>query len=314
MKRIKLYIAIFVLGYAGLACQPNDINNSEFEVQIAKPTVKVGEAVTFNFSGNPDFIAFYSGEPGKRFGNLARKKSAGKTTLQFTSLRANGQQQGSLRLMVSVDFSGVVPGDQNATVQAISNARWTDITDRAKLSEGASQASGAIDLSDFAAAGKPVYIAFKYLGKSGAIQNKWTINGLSVVNTLPDASAYTIANLTATPITNYGNATINSPGWVAYSVKIYNWVLSTSSLVITGATSTAAATEDAEAWAITGAIDLQTVTPDVGIFVKGMDTKVASFSYVYLNEGNYTASFVGAANNFNGKNEVVKEIQLTVSK
>lgn len=163
--------------------------------------------MNFKFEGAPTTITFYSGEPGRQYQYRNRKSEAGKATLQFTSALNAGAQTGSLLLMASTDFKGVVPGDTAATQANIKAAKWTDITSRANLAANATAtASGAIDLSDLST-GTPVYLAFKYLATAGSIQNKWTITGLTVTNTLKDASVYTIASLAVnnSPITtNYG--------------------------------------------------------------------------------------------------------------
>src|SRR3954468_23607897 len=109
---------------------------------------------------------------------LNREIASGIPKLAFTTVRAQGTQINSLQLMVSTDFSGVT-ADSAATVSRINGANWTDITARAALSTGASLASGSIDLSDIATAGKPVFIAFKYNGALGTTQNKWTVSALS---------------------------------------------------------------------------------------------------------------------------------------
>lgn len=288
----------------------------QFDVSTAKSTYKAGETVTFSMKGVPDYVTFFSGERGLNWDNVARKNAAGTPKLQFTSARANGTQAGSLAILVSSNFAGVGT-DSAVTAQNIAAATWTDITAKATLSTGSSTASGAIDLSEFAAAGKPVFIAFKYTGKSGTIQNKWTISALTVTNTLGDGSVYTIANLTATAITNYGVATLFSPGWVAYKVSNnYNWVITSgTSLVITGPSTVAASTADSEAWTFSGPIDLTRVSNDIGVAVKESSTRLASndYTYVYKTPGTYTATMIGSNTNIYGQKEVVKQISITVT-
>ncbi len=311
MKNITCCIAVSFLSYLSFSCQSDEVKVPEFNVATADLVVAAGEPVTFDFIGNPDFITFFSGENGKKYENVNRSTAEGKPILQFTSLRANGSQDGSLQVMVSNDFQGILPGNQPTTIKRISDATWLDITSRVQLSEGASKHSGEIDLSDFGALEKPVYIGFKYTGKSGSIQNKWTISGLSIVNKLPDESVYTLANLTSGVIANYGIANIFSPGWVAQRItNEYNWVVASSSLTVTGATATAS--EDAEAWVMSGPVQLREVTPDVGIFVKGMDIKTEDFSYIYTSPGTYSATFVGASTNIYGSKEIIRTVNVNV--
>lgn len=296
-------------------CEEDYVNSFEFGISTPATTYEAGEPVTFEFTGNPDFISFYSGETGKRYEYAGRASEAGTPTLQFTSQRANGSQEGSLQLMISQDFPGVTAGTDPVaianTITNIGSSTWSNITDRAILSSGSSTASGSIDLSDFAQNGKPVFIAFKYLAVPGSVQNKWTISNLAVKNTLADGTVYTLANTTSAAITNYGVAVTFSPGWVFYKItNNYGWGLSSNNLIITGATNAGGAT--AEAWALMGPVDLTKVTPDTGLPVKGIETRLNSFSYSYPGAGTFTATFVGATNNAYGKKEIVKQIQITI--
>ncbi|MGV8092386.1 MAG: DUF5017 domain-containing protein [Mangrovibacterium sp.] len=308
MKHIYNALAIIVL-MTIMSCK-DDIEIPSFDVSTSETTYQEGEKVVFNFSGNPDFITFFSGESGKKYENRNRVSGNGIPKMQFTSLSANGTQTNTLFLMISDDFTGVVDGDDVATASNISKATWTDITSRAVLSTGTSVSSGAVDLSDFTALGKPMYIAFKYLSASGSIQRKWTISNLTINNVLPDAT-YTIANLTTTAITNYGVANIVSPGWGACKISYTTWTIGTT-MVITGATTAAAATIPAEAWAICGPVYLDRVAPDTGMPLKGMDSRLESYTYTYNTEGTYHVTFVGANNNVYGNKEILKEIHLTV--
>lgn len=312
MKNILCIAGGLFLSILLHSCQKDDLNPTDFSISTATTTVKAGERVVFNLIGNPDFVTFFSGENGKKYENAQRSSFEGKPILQFTSARANGTQEGSLSLMISNDFKGIVPGDRPTTINRISEAKWVDITSRAQLSNGAATASGEVDLSDFASDKEPVYIGFRYVGKSGSIQSKWTISALTVVNRLTDGTSYTLANLTSGVLTNYGIANIFSPGWVSQQiVNDYNWSISGSALTITGSTSAQAG--DAEAWVMAGPIQLREVCPDIGTFVKGMDVQINNYSYTYPSPGEYVATFVGASKNIYGEKEVVKTVRLTVN-
>jgi len=308
-----MVILVIVIG----GCTESVLNTPSIDVSMTEVTYKVGKPVKFQLTDNPDFIYFYSGENGKRYEYASRVSASGISQMQFTSLRTNGKQDGSLKLMISSDFPGITVGgdsiSKDATIKKIAAATWTDITNRALLSTGSNTASGVIDLSDIAQSAKPVFIAFKYLASAGSIQNKWTISALTIKNTLADGTTYTLANTTSAAITNYGVATTFSPGWVFYTpANNYNWWLSSNNLLITGATTVVSATASAEAWTIMGPVDLNKVTPDVGTNLKGLDTRLSSYSYTYSTAGTYTATFVGATNNVYGKKEAVKQVQITV--
>ncbi len=314
-------IVILILIVSG--CTKNIVEIPDIQVSTAEVTYKVGEPVTFQITGNPEFIYFYSGEIGNRFEYADRVSATGIPQLQFTSLRQNGTQEGSLRVMVSDDFPGVTTSNINDSITTVKNdsitkinivsSSWSDITDRALLSSGTSTSSGIIDLSDFAQSGKRVFIAFKYLATAGTVQNKWTITNFTLKNVLPDGSAYTLANHTSTAISNYGGLLIFSPGWLSKTINGLGWwSVSTTKLIVTGATSVASATDNSEAWAIMGSVDLTSVAPDLGTPLKGLDTRLSSYSHNYSAAGTYTATFVGANNNVYGEKEVSRQIQITV--
>lgn len=301
-----------------VACEKKlEVDALSFSVTPDSAAYHAGSNVKFTFEGDPTTITFYSGEQGRQYEYRSRVSAAGIPTLQFSTALNTNAQNGPLSLMVSPDFKGVVVGDTTATQANIKAASWTNITSRATWATNATAtASGVIDLSDLSK-GTPVYIAFKYEAADKAIQNKWTITGLTVTNTLKDGSAYTIANLAAnnTPITtNYGGVSTFSPGWVAYPTSnTYNWVVTAgTSLVITGAATAAAATSPAEAWTILGPLDLQKVTPDAGVAIKSITLGLPFYTYVYNKAGRYTATFVAANATPDAENNAVSTVDLTI--
>jgi len=285
------------------------INPLSFDVQADSASYNAASLTTFSFSGKPNNITFFSGEIGKRFEFKNRVTADnGIPQLKFSSALNAGAQPNSLALMVSSNYT---PSSDPAAIGA---ATWTDISSRAAwATSGTAVASGAVDLSDMANAGKPVYIAFKYKVAAGAIQDKWTITGVSLRNVLPDGTAYTIDTLpTFTTVTNYGNTT-NLPGWAGQAVaNTYKWTLSAANLVIAGATTAAAATAPAEAWAITGPINLKTVTPDLGTVIQNMSDNVQIMKYSYAKPGTYTATFLASNVNVDGMNSITKNLAISI--
>ena len=335
--RTQYIIILTALLFAAMACnKQTEVKPVSFDVSSTKlngtPTTSFASTDTLNFlfKGNPDIITFYSGETGKRYDYKDRISAKGIPQLQFSTILANGTQASSLALMVSTDFKGIATNtilgiltrDTATTNANIAAATWTDITSRSILSTGGTTAvaSGTIDLSDFANQGKPIYIAFKYVATAGTIQNKWTISALSLNNVLADGTTYIVANLNAptTAITNYGNTTFG-PGWAvsfdpAKNANKYTWVYTDkTSLVITGATTVAAATASAEAWAIMGPIDLTKVTPDFGVGIKAITARVASYQYKYSTSGTFNPVFVASNNTIDGSSVIVKKQTLTIN-
>lgn len=316
-----LYKVFFMLAVSATllpSCSKNlSQSDDSFSVTADKTSINVGDTIQFSFAGNPDMISFYSGETGKRFDYRGRSTADGTPVLRFRSLRANGSQPNSLALMVSASFEGVAVGDTAATISRIASAQWEDITGRAAISSGTRISSGDIDLSDFASATKPVYVAFRYTAETGSVQNKWTIDSFTIKNVLPDGTQYEIANHkgNTTAYTNYG-VPAYSPGFVNYRVQnTYNWIISSTSLVITGADSAPWATNTAEAWAIIGPVDLKKVSPDLGTAVKSVSQNIADaqFSYRYMTAGTYEATFQGGRVSIRENDQDIKRITITVN-
>lgn len=49
------------------ACNKKEVTEPDFNVSTSQTTFKAGEPVDFQFSGNPDYITFYSGEAGREY-------------------------------------------------------------------------------------------------------------------------------------------------------------------------------------------------------------------------------------------------------
>jgi len=167
-----------------------------FEVTTEATTFKAGTPVTFKINGGEvQRIAFYSGEPKNDYafkdGRVADVKGAG-VTMVFTSsvtngaqaaqLPALGNQNNQLSILASTNFNG-----DYSSLAKVKAATWKDITSRFKLGTTTSFLnSGTVDISDLVVAGKPLYIAFKYVTKPQAtngIARIWGIQTFAISST-----------------------------------------------------------------------------------------------------------------------------------
>ena len=307
------YIVFLIALVCFVSCSKEiKLDDLSFNVTADSLSYKPGSKASFAFEGKPNVITFYSGELGKQYEFRNRDSAEGIPQLRFSTQRNTGVQPNSLSLMISSDFAGGITSSSDPA--AIAAATWTDISNRAAWASGTTVVpSGVVDLTDFAAAGKPVYIAFKYKAVLGSIQNKWTITSFSLRNVLSDGSQFILDTLpTVTTATNYG-ATSNMPGWGAKTVtNNYNWSLTATNLVITGASTVATATADAEAWVITGPIKLRKVTPAIGTVVQSVANYIPSFTYTYAKPGNYEPVFVASNANVNKQSSVAKTLAVTI--
>jgi hypothetical protein len=304
---MKYLGVIITLATLATGCNKFEMASPNFEVKSyatphkggeATTTFKLGDTVVFKFTGNPDGIGFYSGEAGKRFEYRGRVESTIKPSIPsftFTSVRANSTQASSLALMISTDFNGQYDSDN------LLKATWTDITNRAVLSTGSSVASGKVNLADYAAQGKPVYLAFKYTGnKAATAQPKWTITSTVLANVaLPDSSSYNVFDMS-----NFS--------WFGIDVKNSNavWSTTSSNIVMDGGP---ANSDDNIDWAVSRQINLNAVKPDISVSLKNMTTIAEDYTYKYPKAGVFTATLVGVNERVNKLEEVVKQMTITVT-
>jgi hypothetical protein len=299
MKKLSpnpLYVLLLFTAIIS-SCYKDKVTVPDFDVNIADTALKVGQPITFIFSGNPDYLTFYSGETGHIYANRNRTSEAGiAQSLKFTSAVSGGSQPNNLLVMASTDFDGIyTPAD-------IAKATWTDITSRATLSTGAALSSGAISLNDFAQQAKPFYLGFYYYAPQTTLQPRnWTISATSITNTLADGTVSTI--LADFPSAGFKNVNVQDTS--------HNWAISPTSMLITGGGIGEPLTE---AWAISVPINLNTVSaPDFGVGIKSIDALLPSYSYTYAKAGTYTVTFLAANTDVNDSKAVVKQIVINVT-
>ena len=293
MKKNKFLIGALALIVFSSCNKELTIEPLSFDVTTASATYRVGDTVNFKFAGNADFIGFYSGEEGHNYEFKDRTTIDGIPQLEFTSYAQYGVQTNSLQLMISNNFSGTYNAAQ------VTAATWTDITSRATLSTGANNVpSGIIDLSDFLAQKKPIYVGFRYTGQTGSTQKTWTINNL-VLNLLKSNNA-------VLPVTNLASA-----GWA--QVDILNpaakWSYNATQLRIAGGGATA---DDNEDWVISKLLYLNNVSPDVAVAIKNITQKVDSYDYVFTEPGTYKVVFLAANATADKQASTTKEVTLTI--
>ncbi|WP_207532134.1 DUF5017 domain-containing protein [Desertivirga arenae] len=301
LKDIKVLIIGSFAALFLTACDKS-INSPDFNVSTDANTYKKGATVTFNISGNPDVIKFYSGEQGKKYEFSKRDSLKGKLLLQFSTFAQNaGAQENSLKILYSTDFKGAY------TAAGIGAATWNDLTQKATLSTGTDNVpSGQIDLTSLVPAKGPVYFAFKKRDEQSTTQKPraWTIRSFQL-NLMNEADSYLY------PVTD-----LTTAGWTAIDVlnSTYRWAINLTatppSLSIGGGNINSAANED---WLISKVLYPNSIKPDPAIPVKGVDTKVTSYAYTFPNPGVYKVVFVASNMTLKNQVEVVKELELTIT-
>lgn len=282
-------------------CNKKEVTPIDFNVTTAATTYKAGDSVVFNFTGNPDFITFYSGESGHQYLYATRDFAAGTPILQFNSYRQYGIHDSTLHIMVSRNFAN------SYTTGGVDSATWTDITGRAILSTGTNQTpSGAIDLSGFTGEDNaPLYIGFKYHDTTNGSSSlrTWTITDLTLNTVLVDSSVLSVA-------------TLATAGWkdVTYLTPAAAWIITTTGtsplLKINGG---AAGGPENYNWVISGPLYTNKVSPDAGVALKNISAKLSQYVYQFAEPGVYDVTFSAVNENVYGREQKVKTIRITVT-
>jgi hypothetical protein len=290
---------ILLLCFALLsACSKEKVEDPEFDITTSGQTFKVNEPITFNITGNPDNLTFYSDELGFKYDLIDRKSAMGKPVLKFNSAVQNLTPDNNFQLLISKDFNG-----ENDSV-SIASATWAVITSKAVFATAStSTASGDIDLTEFISETVPVTIAFRYRDTPKTIstqrQATWTITNFSLVNQLTDR--------------NFNIIQMSENAWGIRSFgtnSVAKWTNSTTQLVMNGGTTASSPSNDD--WIYSKRVLLNTAVADVGISVKNISTNRTRYQYTYATPGRYKVAFAGFTNRYNGQKKSVKFIEITI--
>lgn len=303
MKRMIYCMAMLLLA---TACRKEQqIEEPSLEVSAVSQTIKKGETVRFNLTGNADFVKFYPGTPLNDYAfKDGRIIKAGKVKLSFDSYTFSGTQPEQLFAVVSSNFSGIYD------IASIRAAQWHDITDRYTLTslENTWEPAGSSDITDKIEAGKPFYIAYKYVTKprtEAGVGKIWKIRNLFLT------SETEIVNTTLTNLQNGGWQVVYDENGVVDITR--NFAVSTA----LSFRSNASPNDNVyhEVWIISKAFKVadEDLGPDLGASVKSFtEPWLNTYDQKYDKEGDYVATFVGANNSVYGKKEVVKQVKITV--
>lgn len=279
-----------------------------FTVSPSTTNAKVGEPVTFNITNSPEFLMFFSGEPGHEYKYKDRTKAEGTVTLSFKSAQKFGlgeNAEGTLSLLVSKDYDG------SGTPESIENATWTDLSDQVEIATAYDFAwtdSGVLDITSYGEDTEPVYFAFRFKSKghkgNGNRQPEWRVTDFLIELAVSDNAKSTVADLFSP-----GFSTVDVEG-VNDDDILGNWYLRDNEYYrFRGGPMT----EENEDWLISYPINLTKVNPDEGMPIKSYAEKLDAFTHTYSAPGTYTVTFVGNNTTIYGSEEAVKETSITVT-
>lgn len=306
MKRYLLPVALLSLM---TACNKVKIEApSDFDVQVSKTILTTKDTVRFSFSGNPDQITFYSGEPNHRYENRTRLSAVPDsivlnfaTTTTAPSATTQSTSQNNVSVLVSKDFNG------GSDVASLKKATWTDLSARAKFATTTTAvASGNVHLEDQLNGSSPIFLAFRYVADTAtatSLPRRW------VVGPTP---ALTIRSFFKDTV-NTMASNINSAG-LSNIITVFNlnntWLFANNTLTFNAALAGSGKDED---WAISRPLILNVIPPDNGLIIKNSTVTPPDFRYIFKKAGTYKVTFVGKNLDNLKSAEVIKEFTFTVA-
>lgn len=319
-KRLLIRYAWMPLLAAGLtACDMDDVKDVKFGVDIENATAYVGDAVNFQFDGNPDYIIFYPGTKECSYANRERTRieldSIGiscRVDQFYTDLPSySGEENTIMHAYISTDYTGEL------TPEAIGKATWTDISGNgdnqlkmpvAVKSPTIENVQSKMNLSDYL--DKKFFIAFRY--KAGPNNNaassyskpRVQVKELTMAKREPDKN---IINMTDA---------VNEWGFNIIRVKVAKenntqYEVSKNELLFFPNAATEK-TRDVEIWMISQKLEPDVVQPDRGMPIKSTNAKLPSYQYTYDKPGTYTATFIATNANMWNSDQVLREVTVTV--
>lgn len=327
VMRYKIYILSILFISFLIGCEDALEEKVKFNMTLVsegssmiKDTIVVKKStdVQFNFSGNPDFITFYSGESGHVYEYRNRtllSKDEITSELRFSSFAQYGTIPGALKVYLSTTFGEMsLDKDKKADSTKIVTHNWIDISDLCNLPTTSSTTlrDAIVPLNDYL--GENLTIAFLYQPLNNtAAQPTWEIQSLRIVNTSKTDGAESIlaaSSMGFTPFDIYaiGTAAYQS-GTTSGIWSLANIAATPSKLRMQSSSAGVAINKD---WLITKPVVINACTPDTGVGIKTITNRLDSYTHQYNKAGVYTITMIGRNNNFEATSEAIREVVIKV--
>lgn len=324
MKKI-LFVLLIAVGV--VSCNTMDVETaSAFKVSIgALPSqgdmmvgdtvvIKKGESLTFNIEQCPEYVTFYSGELHANYAYAGMSQRNSDSSLVSFSTAIVSGNQGTLSLLASNDFSGTMDSEN------IGKAKWVVVKNAKFATSSTVLASGNLRMDTVSGIdkNKPVYLAFKFVSDtaktSTSLPRSWSINSFLFKNyfSTPNLAnpGTSIADTVYTLASDFRTGGFqqvslkNSLNYWYYTNAKYSYILNSNAI----------GTLPDEDWVISRALDMRTVWPDYGTYIKSMNDQsdLTAYSYKYSKTGVFITTFVGMNANYNGASKVVRQIPVKV--
>lgn len=333
MKLNRFLIAVGIASLALVSCENELVQDAELNVNVVTDdnvnfdgqtiTVKKGSPVTFNFSGDPDFLTFFSGEDGKKYQYKDRitvnEEEIESSNLEFTITPQYGNPANILSMYIADDFPGLDKKNFEADSVLVEQQNWKELVPQAELPQTVKAQTYSVDMKPYF--GKRVAIAICYRGQTATVaQTRFTFNNMQIVNKMSSGQQTALAanSFGFTPINMlykhnladqkgmtsnraYGTVTNNTSG-------IWNFKDMTAFFIHSSNANTALK----YSWIVSNPLVVNACTPDAGTNIKNITQSLDTYNYTYEEPGTYTATFIANNGNYKQQTGVIREFTVKV--
>ena len=318
MNTVTKYVCLGLVAIAAAACSRDEVEAPTRFTASAPQTCVAGEEVHFSFSGNAEYIVFYSGEPGNNYEFRHRTNAEADALKLSMDVRQqyNDQHYHNTRLLhvyVSTDFSGEYTPEEvlKATWLPVSGAEAALLPVPVATTASAVETSGSVDQSKFLNINRTFYVAVLYKADGRTVVPTTNNGAQAQYKTRPriDVTNFRLTaehNGAATSLQPYFTPVMVSS--VGANYKVLDDGLLFQPLAVSGGIE-----PDEEVWMVSALIDPTAVEPDKGTPLKSIaDNPIKFTTHTYATQGEYKPTFVATnANMWQGK-EVVRQLNIKV--
>lgn len=311
MKNILFLLIILIF----FSCK-KEVDDITFSVELDTTNgLEAGKPVIFNIKGNPNYITFYSGEPGsayqyKNLTNLSEPDM--KAFLRFTGKVENAAANNTLSVLISDSFTGLVANNYKTDSTSIVDHQWHTITPSTDLPIIQNQEK-KLDIDITSYLNKPVTLAFRYATVPHVTipQPKWTISDFRIVLKLTSGYEKESQDSLRRGFLPFDFNNKAAPYTIGAVAGRWNIAANQKGFVMTNTAAGLTQVSNLD-YVISRPMILNEVSPDAGVAIKSVKDRIERYSYVFNNPGTYQVAFV--AKNATGKaeKEIIKYLTINV--
>lgn len=306
----KYYLLILLICVLFTSCNQDKVDSLNFDVTVRDDVqeIYVGDEVSFDFFGNPDYIVFYSGEDGNNYANKDRLKvNVESMSLSYTIKQQYTeiayQNRAIMEIYLSEDFNG------DYTADGISKATWIKLSgiEEGKLKVPTcpnmrnETVSDEVDFSLYK--DKKFYLAFRYqtpeVSDIDKGQPRVDVQPLALTKKIEGG---TIAMTNPAKEFGFNYVFVKSKSQNNFGPNDTGLLFQPQNAIGT----------EIDIWAVSQQVDASSVAPDQGKTIKSLDMQSSSYSYRYTSPGVYNVTFVALNANMWNSESVVKEFKIIV--